>query len=349
MRKLVTFSALCILCIAMVNAQDLKPKKDKATKKYGYVNKAKEFVIQPAWDDAEKFKDGFAIVEINKMKGLINEKGTVLIEPQFYDIEKFKSNIAIVVKNKKLGFVDNTGKILCEPKFDELKDDFPSGVFHTKIGEVWGLIGIGGKELFEPQFLLRLDFDRNGWAKCAKKTGTETYSPTYYGIVKRDGSTVLECENFSISSEGNRYIISDKSGKWKIYDNNLKAISTEFDNMESFSSGLSASRKYINDGIIAAKRDNKWGFINEKGETIIPFKFDEIGSEGYSFSQNLCAVKVGSKWGYIDKTGKYFKEPQFEEAKRFINALGAVGAEVVLKGKKYMLSDKGELKLMPGQ
>lgn len=349
MKKLFAVCALCILSIALVNAQDLKPKKDKATKKYGYINSAKEFVIQPTWDDADKFRDGIAIVYTNKQKGLINEKGEVLIEPQFDDIEKFKNNIAIVKKSKKLGFVDNTGKILCEPKFDDLEDDFSSGIFHTKNGSVWGVTDISGKELFEPQFLTKLKFDSKGYSQTIKKIGNGPYDPTYYGIVKRDGTVVLECEQLRVEPEGNRYIVSNNNGKWQIYDNDIKPISKEFDNMEKFSSGLSGSSKYINDGMIAAKLDNKWGFINEKGETIIPFKFDKIGSEGYSFSQNLCAVQVGEKWGYIDTKGNFWKEPQFEEAKRFVNAIGTVGAEVVFEGKKHILSTKGDLKLMPGQ
>jgi hypothetical protein len=345
MKKLFAVCALCMLSVALVNAQDLKPQRDKATKKYGYVNKAKEFVIPPTWDKADRFRDGFAIVYMNKKEGLIDEKGTVIIEPQFDKIEKFKNNIAIVKESKKLGFVDNTGKILCEPKFDDLEDDFSSGIFHTKNGSTWGVIDISGKELFEPQFLTKLKFDSKGYSLAIKKIGTGSYDPTYYGIVKRDGSIVLECEQLRVVPEGNRYIVSDKNGKWKVYDNDINPISTEFDNMESFLSGLTGSSKYINDGIIAAKLDNKWGFINEKGETLIPFKFDKIGAEGHAFSQNLCAVKVGEKWGYIDKKGNFLKEPQFEEVKRFI----ALGAEVVFEGKKYILKPNGEMTLMPGQ
>ncbi|PKP22190.1 MAG: hypothetical protein CVU05_05045, partial [Bacteroidetes bacterium HGW-Bacteroidetes-21] len=104
-----------ILISALFNttfAQNLSPKKDKATKKYGFVNKADEWVIQPTYDDADKFKDGIAHIYTNKKAGLITEAGVILIEPRFDDIEKFKDDIAIVKDNKKYGFIDNTGKVL---------------------------------------------------------------------------------------------------------------------------------------------------------------------------------------------------------------------------------------------
>ena len=134
----------------------------------------------------------------------------------------------------------------------------------------------------------------------------------------------------------------------EIRDNKGVAISKEFDDLNTFMDGLSS--KYMINGLISAKEGNKWGFINEKGETIIPFIYDRIGStDGYGFSNGYCAVQIGEKWGYIDKTGKYFKEPIFQEADRFTNVLGEVLSTVKMEDKIYTLNAKtGEMKLKPG-
>lgn len=92
-----------------------------------------------------------------------------------------------------------------------------------------------------------------------------------------------------------------------------------------------------NDGLIAVKRNGKWGYVNEKGKIIIPLKYDASWDKYYvdnsdltgaqkeycyalwkdeslisdftydecgSENSGLLAVKKGGKWGYLDKTGK---------------------------------------------
>ncbi|MCB0600001.1 MAG: WG repeat-containing protein [Saprospiraceae bacterium] len=47
--------------------------------------------------------------------------------------------------------------------------------------------------------------------------------------------------------------------------------------------------------------EDKWGFLDETGQVVIPAQFDQIGS----FSQNLCPVNTGGKWGYIRPNGAW--------------------------------------------
>ena len=44
------------------------------------------------------------------------------------------------------------------------------------------------------------------------------------------------------------------------------------------------------------KKDGKWGFINQKGEQIIPFLYDDASY----FTEGLALVKKGDKYGYIN-------------------------------------------------
>lgn len=99
MKKLFMFMVFCLLLISSAFAQNLKQKKDKDSKKYGYINKAEEWVIKPTFDDADKFIDGLALVTVKKLKGLINEEGKFVLEPQFDDIDKFKDGVAFIKKN----------------------------------------------------------------------------------------------------------------------------------------------------------------------------------------------------------------------------------------------------------
>ena len=112
-----------ILCVAAVmlalaaQAQDLKPVKDKQTKKFGYQAKDKSWVIAPAYDAAKRFVDGYAIVELDGRKGLIDANGDWVLQAEYDNIAKFDQNGLCEVmckdgRTKYYGVADRTGRLL---------------------------------------------------------------------------------------------------------------------------------------------------------------------------------------------------------------------------------------------
>jgi hypothetical protein len=55
---------------------------------------------------------------------------------------------------------------------------------------------------------------------------------------------------------------------------------------------------------------NKYGYMNTKGEYVIPPKFDDAKSFGIN---DRAAVKVGDKWGIIDAKGNFVVPPKYDE------------------------------------
>ena len=55
--------------------------------------------------------------------------------------------------------------------------------------------------------------------------------------------------------------------------------------------------------------DNRYGYIDNKGEVSIAAQFDDAGQ----FSENLAWVKIGGQIGFINKKGKIVVNPQFKE------------------------------------
>ena len=75
---------------------------------------------------------------------------------------------------------------------------------------------------------------------------------------------------------------------WKfVIKDNFTCSSKEFD-------------KETNLAIVQSHSNNKWGIINTKGETIIPFEY----SEELSMSKGKIAAKKDGKWGLLDTSGK---------------------------------------------
>ena len=78
--------------------------------------------------------------------------------------------------------------------------------------------------------------------------------------------------------------------------------------------------KDFSDGLAGVQLNDKWGFINLKGEQIIPALFNATGN----FSEDICAVQSGEKWGYIDKKGKWIIEARFDYAQNFTGGLARI-------------------------
>jgi hypothetical protein len=78
--------------------------------------------------------------------------------------------------------------------------------------------------------------------------------------------------------------------------------------------------------IPAVGKNNKFGFINQKGKVMIPFRFLQVKP----FHEGAACVAVLSnnrtvKWGYINLKGKWMIPPTFNLARSFQEGLAAAG------------------------
>ena len=108
------------------------------------------------------------------------------------------------------------------------------------------------------------------------------------------------------------------------------------------------------EGLAAVVKNNKVGFIDDKGVTRIPFGFEysefhfNISSLGaYIFSEDLCAImNSNKKWGYIDKQGKVVIPFNYDAAYCFHQGSAIVGKRI--GGKDWWgLIDKNDVALLP--
>lgn len=93
------------------------------------------------------------------------------------------------------------------------------------------------------------------------------------------------------------------------------------------------------DGYTPAKKDGKWGIINEKGKTVVPHRYDHI----YYFSDGMAAVAQEqndkTSWGFVNEKGAEFIPLQYENVSNFSEGMAAVRM-----GEKWGFIDtKGKL------
>lgn len=210
---LLLLCSLTIFFSMSAAAQDLKPAKDKASKKYGYqVKGSKAWVIPPRFDDAKKFVDGTAEVEIGGRVGLIDLNGEMVF-PAIYDkIGKFDKNgyCELMLKQngvKLHGVADRSGRIIIPVEARSVDVDrsgaFIYAKYDTAIPEfgteaVWGVYDNQGQELLSPQLSYSPSFrDGTGIAKSAV-TGL-------YGVIGSDGSVLKPFQYLNIVRHSNEF------------------------------------------------------------------------------------------------------------------------------------------------
>lgn len=118
----------------------------------------------------------------------------------------------------------------------------------------------------------------------------------------------LRLSGFNLNLDGsylkNDIMFAKTDGKYKIYDKDGKRIgSFECDDIDVIT----------DDGIIAFKTNDKWGFVDSTGKVVVEAKFDNAKS----FSNGLAAICQSEKWGFADKDGTVVIDCQFFDADYF--------------------------------
>ena len=102
--------------------------------KYGYINEAGVFVIEPVFEYAEDFSEGLACVQKDGQCGYIDLNGEYVVTPQYYTGQDFMDGYAAVaIEGGKIdnscssevdmgiwGLVDAEGRVVIEPQYDAL-------------------------------------------------------------------------------------------------------------------------------------------------------------------------------------------------------------------------------------
>jgi hypothetical protein len=275
-----------------------------------------------------------------------------------FSLASVREEPLVVVQNGKYGFINHQGKLIIQPQFI-WADDFwgglgtvyacghyvsvdSSGTFHphrfaveghlepVRRGEKVGFVDSDGHLKIEPVFDDALPFS-GGYA--AVKVGQN------WGFVDIAGHQVIPPKFKSAYYFRDGVAVADLESGEVLIDAAGKTIASGYHFVNLVSDGrVPASRGdkggYLNTrgeivipfryesvssfsgGVAAVQRDGKWGYLDREGHVVIPFEFDYAGP----FSNGLAAAKVGSKTGFIARSGKFSFLLPFEYAPGFLAA-----------------------------
>lgn len=205
------------------------------------------------------------------------------------------------------------------------------GIFDFKVLEDTGVYSQGlvpvknnGKYSYYDEFAKKAfgDFDYAGCfynGKAAVKNNGVWYLINTKGEKVGDEYKDIVLSEFGSYMSNDIMIASTKEGTYTIYNDKLE---------EKSNITCSEIGKSSNNGLIAFKDKNKWGFVDEDGNIVIEPKYDNAKS----FSYGLAAVCSDGKWGFIDNNNEVVIDYQFKDtdsdAAYYFNSAGGcyVGA-----------------------
>ena len=277
--------------------------------KYGFIDKSGKEIISCSWKFAEDFSNGSTLVDDYDGNSFrIDKSGNVIEEykrannseklvaeytednnneinnnsntKEWYDIYPYKEGLARVVDfNDKYGFIDENGNVAipCEWKYAE---DFHDGLAYVaNVEGDHGYLDKSGKEVVSCRWKKITHFN-NGFAKAERYGG--------WGLIDKKGNEIIPCQ-------------------WKeIISFDDKSVEVEDENGTRFTIDYSGNiLPHVKNGVdlYPLKRDDKYGYINKKGEIVIPHTWYAAG-----YFKNGCAV-VGDgeyfncRYGLIDEKG----------------------------------------------
>jgi hypothetical protein len=263
-----------------------------------------------------------------------------------------KQLLRVVDKEGKVGFIDKTAHLKIH-FHDWPKNMVTVGEFREGLAPIWvdrdgdahhqapvpgttpaGYVDQSGHIVIQPQFDSADNFC-GGFALVHKDQ--------IAGYINRKGKMIIDlardCSAPTGDQEGSKHSLTTLADRCGLLS--IKGISNR--RAEPFSEGLAA----VSDGY---GRNATYGFINKKGEMVIPPKFQpELEHHGFirglsHFSDGLAKVKLNGLYGYINRKGDLVVPAQFHHADDFSEGLACVHSAE----KAGYINHKGKLLIAAG-
>jgi hypothetical protein len=281
----------------------------------GLIDKSGAWAIRPHYDKLHHDRMPIVFVEVDGKIGAFERSGQIIAIPQFSQsplicddgwvmgyvdgqqrivrgmnkpLDKPYGQLVGVGCNEpfriqdgsRFGFVDRMLRPITEVKF-ESASLFSEHIAAVKFNGRLGYIKDDGTWLIEPRFDDAQSF-RNGAAVVALdgKLGYIKADGTWLVTPKFDEAEPFEGGFAIVRVDGKRGLI-DATGTW-IGDTRLHSLSSDLDR-----------------GLVPARSENKWGFVDAGGTLVIEQKYDEVRQ----FRRGISWVKLDGSWCPIDRRG----------------------------------------------
>ena len=257
--------------------------------KYGIVDYSKTQILEAKYDGVERIYNNelYVVIEGGKQK-IVNKAGEDVLTEGFDEIKKILKNqdLGVIYKaNEKYGVMTLSGDVTLEANFDNLEEGKMGALIATKDSKV-GIVDISGSEKVPYQY---------------NSIVYNEAADIYIAEDENINSNIMD-STYNIKLTGILIELNTEKGFIKLKQGDLyKYYNFKFEEKDD-------KDILINNTLFLSKKDGKYGLLNEKGDVVVDYIYDDATEQNvYGF----VGVKKDGKWGCIDNKGNMVIEPTY--------------------------------------
>ncbi len=290
--------------ITPLNDELLKVKKDS---KYGLINASHQIVIPIIYTNIDVLEEAQLIqAKLSQKVGLMTFSGEILF-PIEYDEINYSDNKISLVKGNQCAYYFPKPANTTAFKYQYLS----SSVHPSKFYLVTTNINPSNNKEYQATDLRHGVLDSVGTEIIPTIYDNLNISNIHKGVIIAHSTEqrkfgLLNAKNDSILPFQFKHLIFSEEDIILAHEHASKRRSSYYDysGNQLFGTYFDQARQF-SEGLAAVMQDGKWGFINSKGNYIVPSKYYLVRP----FKDGLAMVFIDKEqWGYIDKNGKEYFE-----------------------------------------
>lgn len=257
----------------------------------------------------------------------------------------FLENRYLIVKNDgKQGVINIEGKEIVPPRYENISvysnDNFSDGAIVVELNGECGALDLEGNELVPMGLYDNIYPQLTCDLLLVEKENNENYfGDDQCGYIDMEGNEVIPLEYTQANSFNEGYATVSIDGILGFIDVMGNFTKLEYDSFGSkFSNGLLAVGNYLDTGIMGEYGiiyDQAWGFVNTKGELVVPLKYDRIYYG--EFINGFAIYVIDNKYGFLDANGNEITPAKYDFVDYFTNEL----APVIINDKLGFINKTG--------
>ena len=336
----------------------------KKAGKWGLVSKKNVTVLPFEYDNFSDFEERLPLAKIKKGKneGLINAEGKIIV-PLLYDlIEVLPPNIILAYQGQAITRYDLSDKmtVLKERKYHDFNEtgltnrDLNNQIYFKSnntdnMSNLRWVKKSNGKVILSNQTqtnVLKIEFDfafTDPFVNLAlakiyedKKRVKTSYLIDATGGKILFGAAIQDFELSDFRENDIARIVRDSTEQYKGFITKAGKIMDKFGDKQLKADSISD----FYEGLIWVRAGGKYGFLNSKGENIIPFNYDFATN----FFEGMAKVKQNNLYGCLNKEGKIVIPIEYSEISPLTN-----GFYTAIKSGKYALLDAKGTIVLPAE
>ncbi len=288
---------------------------DSLGRRMGFINLQNQWVVPPTYEvlgEAYKhqyFQNGVVALLKEGKWGFVNAQNQEVVLFQYGQVKSFAEGRALVSLSSSTlqtpwQVIDLKGKMIFALPNDAQPIDtrFREGTLRIKQSSGITYLNVLGMPIGKQHFVEAQNF-QNGLAQVAiQKEGQ-----LKWGVLSKNGTWAIPPEydfegQFYERFMRDSFVAMLKGKKGLVNAKNQILIPFEYDDIHlPFQERPEIFFRY---GLVAVKKDDKWGYIDFKNKTVIPFQFEDA----QAFEGDFAKVKIAGKYCYINRKGKQFME-----------------------------------------